>query len=105
MNCPSPENEAQPRPIIGRPKLSHISTSYAERNNLNCRQFCKRLARLTLTYSRRAENLEAALWIYFAFWNFCRHHNTLRVSPCMEAGVTDHLRTIEEFLNAGADQS
>jgi IS1 family transposase len=92
---------AQPRPIIGKPKIQHISTSYAERNNLNCRLFCRRLTRLTNAFSRRVENLEAALWIYFAHWNFCRQHTTLRVSPCMEAGVTDHLWTIEELLNAG----
>jgi IS1 family transposase/transposase-like protein len=92
---------AQPRPMIGRPKIAHISTSYAERNNLNCRLFVRRLTRLTNAFSRRIENLEAALWIYFAHWNFCRQHTTLRVSPCMEAGVTDHLWTIEELLNAG----
>jgi transposase-like protein/IS1 family transposase len=93
---------AQPRAIIGRPKLRHISTSHAERNNLNCRLFCRRLTRLTNAFSRRVENLEAALWVYFAHWNFCRQHTTLRVSPCMEARVTDHIWTIEELLNAGA---
>jgi IS1 family transposase/transposase-like protein len=93
---------AQPRPIIGRPKVHHISTSYAERNNLNCRLFVRRLTRLTNAFSRRAENLNAALWIYFAHWNFVRIHTTLRVTPSMEAGVTDHLWTIDELLNAGA---
>jgi hypothetical protein len=78
-----------------------IGQAYAERNNLNCRLFCKRLARLTLSCSRRIENLEAALGVYFAHWNFVRQHTTLRVSPCMEAGVTDHLWTIEGLLNAG----
>lgn len=93
---------AQPRRISGRPKREHISTSYAERNNLNCRLFNRRITRLTNAFSRRIENLEAALWIYFAHWNFCRQHTTLRISPCMEAGVTDHLWTIEELLNVGA---
>jgi len=93
---------AQPRPIIGRPKLHHISTSYAERNNLNCRLFLRRLTRLTNGFSRRIENLEAALWVYFAHWNFVRQHTTTRVSPAMAANATDHLWTIGELLNAGA---
>jgi transposase-like protein/IS1 family transposase len=92
---------AQPRPIIGNPKLQHISTSYAERNNLNCRLFCRRLTRLTNAYSRRIENLIAALWIYFAHYNFVKQHTTLRVSPAMAANITDHLWTVDELLNAG----
>jgi IS1 family transposase len=93
---------AQPRPIMGNPKIEHISTSYAERNNLNCRLFCRRLTRLTNAFSRRIENLISALWIYFAHYNFVKQHTTLRVSPAMAASVTDHLWTIEELLNAGA---
>jgi hypothetical protein len=93
---------AQPRRISGRPKIQHISTSYAERNNLNCRLFNRRITRLTNAFSRRIENLEAALWIYFAHWNFVRQHTTTRVSPAMAANVTDHLWTIEELLNVGA---
>ena len=92
---------ARPRTVIGRPNREHISTSYAERNNLNCRLFLRRLTRLTNAFSRRVENLEAALWIYFAHWNFVRIHTTLRVTPAMEAGATDHLWTIEELLNSG----
>jgi IS1 family transposase/transposase-like protein len=94
---------ARPRTVIGRPKREHISTSYAERNNLNCRLFLRRLTRLTNAFSRRVENLEAALWIYFAHWNFVRVHTTLRVTPAMEAGATDHLWTIEELLNSGVE--
>jgi len=92
---------AQPRPMIGNPKLQHISTSYAERNNLNCRLFCRRLTRLTNAFSRRIENLEAALWIYFAHYNFVKIHTSLRVTPAMAANATGHLWTIEELLNAG----
>jgi hypothetical protein len=88
--------------MIGRPKLAHISTSYAEGNNLNCRLFLRRLTRLTNAFSRRIENLEAALWIYLAPYNFVKQHTTLRVSPAMAAKVTDHLWTIEELLTAGA---
>ncbi len=92
---------AQPRPISGRPELSQISTSYAERNNLNCRTFLHRLTRLTNAFSKKVENLERALWLYFAHYNFVRVHGTLRTSPAMAAGVTDHLWTTEELLNSG----
>jgi hypothetical protein len=78
-----------------------ISTSYAERNNLNCRTFLRRLTRLTLGFSKKVENLIAALWLYLAHYNFVRIHGTLRVTPAMAAGVTDHVWTIEELLNLG----
>ena len=81
--------------------MQHISTSYVERNNLNCRLFLRRLTRLTNAFSRRSDNLEAALWVYFAHWNFVRIHTTLRVTPAMEANVTDHVWTINEMLNCG----
>ena len=93
---------AQPRPISGRPDLRHISTSYIERNNPNCRTFLRRLTRLSLGFSKRIENLIAALWVYFAHYNFIRIHGSLRVTPAMESGVTDHVWTIDELLNAGA---
>jgi IS1 family transposase len=92
---------AQPRSISGRPDPRHISTSYAERNNLNCRTFLRRLTRLTNAFSKRVENLEAALWLYLAHYNFVRIHGTLRVTPAMAAGVTDHVWSIEELLNQG----
>jgi len=79
----------------------HISTSYAERNNLNCRTFLRRLARLTNAFSKRVENLIAALWLYFAHYNFVRIHRSLRITPAMAAGATDHFWTIEELLNVG----
>ena len=93
---------AQPRPISGRPDSRHISTSCAERNNLNCRLFLRRLTRLTNGFSRRVENLIAALWLYFAHYNFVRIHTSLRVTPAMAANATDHVWTIEELLNVGA---
>jgi len=92
---------AQPRPISGRPDPRHISTSYAERNNLNCRTFLRRLTRLANAFSKRVENLEAALWLYLAHYNFVRIHGTLRVTPAMAAGATDHVWTIEELFNKG----
>jgi len=92
---------AQPRPISGRPDPRHISTSYTERNNLNCRTFLRRLTRLTNTFSKRVENLIAALWLYFAHYNFLRIRGSLRITPAMATGATDHVWTIEELLNAG----
>jgi hypothetical protein len=93
---------AQPPPISGRPEIENISTSYAERNNLNCRTFLRRLTRLTNAFSKKVENLTAALRLYFAHYNFLRVHGTLRVTPAMAAGVTDHLWSIEQMLNAGS---
>ncbi|HLY59827.1 MAG TPA: IS1 family transposase [Terriglobia bacterium] len=92
---------ARPRPVSGRPELENISTSYAERNNLNCRTFMRRLTRLTNAFSKRIENLTAALWIYFSHYNFVRVHGSLRVTPAMAAGVTDHVWEIEELLSVG----
>ncbi len=93
---------ARPKPISGQPDPWHISTSYAERNNLNCRTFLRRLTRLTNAFSKRLENLVAALWLYFAHYNFVRVHGSLRVTPAMAAGVTDHVWGIEELLNTGS---
>ncbi len=92
---------SQLRPISGRPELAQISTSYAERNNLNCRTFLRRLTRLTNAFSKKVENLERALRLYFARYNFVRIHGALRVTPAMAAGVTESAWTIEEMLNAG----
>jgi len=93
---------ARPRPISGNPDPWHISTSYAERNNLNCRTFLRRLTRLTNGFSKRVECLAAALWLYFAHYNFVRIHGSLRMTPAMAANVTDHLWSVEEMLAAGA---
>jgi hypothetical protein len=92
--------DARPKPITGHPAIEHISTSYAERNNLNCRTFLRRLTRLTNAFSKRVENLAASLWLYFAHYNFVRVHGSLRVTPAMAAGVTDHIWSIEELLRA-----
>jgi hypothetical protein len=93
---------ARPKAISGRPKFQHISTSYAERNNLNCRTFLRRLTRLTNGFSKRLDNLYAALCVYFCHYNFVRIHGTLKATPAMAANATDHAWTIEEMLNAGA---
>ena len=63
-------------------------------------QHCKRFTRLTLAFSKKQENLRAALALRFAFYNFVRVHGSLRVTPAMEAGITDHVWTLEELIAA-----
>mgnify|MGYP001324598728 CR=1 FL=1 len=82
----------------GRPDSRHISTSYVERVNLTIRQSMKRFARLTLGYSKKLDNLKAACALHFAYYNWCRVHQTLRVSPAIESGITDHIWTLAELL-------
>lgn len=79
-------------PVFGRPDPERICTSIVERQNLTMRMQIKRLARLTLCFSKKWENLWAALCRHFAYYNFCRIHRSLRVTPAMEAGITDQDR-------------
>jgi hypothetical protein len=58
----------------------------------------RRMTRLTNGFSKKWENLEAAYSLWFAYYNFCRRHQTLRVSPAMEAGIADHVWSINELL-------
>jgi transposase InsO family protein len=74
--------------------------SPAERQNGSLRQRCKRLTRLTYAFSKKWENLKAALALHFAYYNFCRVHGSLRVTPAMEAGITDHVWTLDELVTA-----
>ena len=84
--------------ISGNPDHSHVSTSYAERQNLTMRMSMRRFTRLTNGFSKKSENHEHALALSFMYYNFCRIHQTLRVTPAMEAGVADHVWSIEEIL-------
>ncbi|MEW6405432.1 MAG: IS1 family transposase [Chloroflexota bacterium] len=90
---------AEPTPITGKPNQSHISTSFVERQNLTMRMSMRRFTRLTNAFSKKVENLAHAVALHFMFYNFARIHKTLRVSPAMEAGVSDHLWTLEEIAN------
>jgi transposase-like protein/IS1 family transposase len=82
----------------GRPDKNRISTSYVERLNASTRLFMKRMSRLTLAFSKKYENFGAAMALHFAYYNFCRVHKTLRVTPAMESGLTDHIWTIAELI-------
>lgn len=84
--------------VFGNPDPDHISTSYVERQNLSMRMHMRRFTRLTNAFSKKVENLAHMLALYFMFYNFARVHQTLRVTPAMEAGVSDHVWTIEEIL-------
>lgn len=88
---------AKKEPIEGDPDWKHISTSYAERQNLTMRMHMRRFTRLTNAFSKRVENHFYALAIYFVFYNFVRIHKTLRVTPAMAAGVTDKLWSMEDI--------
>ncbi len=83
----------------GRPDPEHISTSHVERGNLSLRMHLRRFTRLTNAFSKKLDNLKAAVSLYFAWYNFCRVHQTLRVTPAMEAGLTDHVWGIAELLS------
>ena len=86
-------------PRIGMLDYERICTSHIERQNLTMRMQIRRLTRLTNGFSKKWENLRAAVALHFAYYNFCRMHQTLRVTPAMEAGLTDHVWTISEFLS------
>lgn len=86
--------------IRGNPDAKHISTSFVERQNLTMRMGMRRFTRLTNGFSKKVENHVHAVALHFAYYNFCRVHKTLRVTPAMEAGITEHVWTIEELLTS-----
>ena len=85
-------------PVIGDPDPARICTSIVERQNLTIRMQLRRLTRLTNAFSKKWENLWYAYCLHFAYYNFCRIHKTLRVTPAMETGIADHIWTIDELL-------
>jgi IS1 family transposase len=84
--------------VTGDPDPAHISTSYVERQNLTMRMSMRRFARLTNAFSKKIENHVAMVSLYFMYYNFGRVHQTLRVTPAMEAGLTDHVWLNEEIV-------
>jgi IS1 family transposase len=85
--------------LSGNPNPKYISTSYVERQNLTMRMQMRRFTRLTNAFSKKIDNLAAAVALHFMHYNFCRVHQTLRVTPAMEAGISDHVWSIEEVVN------
>ncbi|MGD0520399.1 MAG: IS1 family transposase [Terracidiphilus sp.] len=91
--------DAVPYEIMGRPVRNRICTSHIERQNLSIRMGMRCMTRLTNAFSKKWENLQAAYSLWFAYYNFCRIHQTLRVTPAMESGLTDHTWIIRELLS------
>lgn len=90
--------EAIPTVIWGNPDPGHISTSYVESQNLTVRMACRRFTRLTNAFSKKLQNLKAAVALHFTHYNFVRIHSSLRVTPAMAAGVTDRVWDLAELL-------
>jgi IS1 family transposase len=83
--------------ISGQPDFRHISTSHTERQNLSMRMGMRRFTRLTNAFSKKLANHEHAVALYFMYYNFCRIHQTLRITPAMAAGVSDHVWEVEDI--------
>ena len=89
--------------IIGSPNHQHISTSYVERQNLNMRMNMRRFTRLTNAFSKKIENHVAMIALFHMHYNFVRVHQTLRVTPAMEAGISQHVWSIQEVAALCSD--
>jgi hypothetical protein len=85
--------------ISGSPDRHHVSTSHTERQNLTMRMQMRRFTRLTNAFSKKIENHEAAIALHYMHYNFARVHQTLRVTPAMESGISDHVWSLEEIVN------
>ena len=84
--------------VIGSPDYEHVSTSFVERQNLTMRMSMRRFTRLTNGFSKKIENHGHAVALHFMYYNFARVHKTLRVTPAMEAGIADHVWSMEELV-------
>lgn len=89
---------AIPVRVMGAPNVNHISTSLIERQNLTVRMQLRRFTRLKNAYSKKLDNLKAACALHFAYYNFCRVHQTLRVTPAMAAGLASSVWEIADLL-------
>ncbi len=89
---------AEQRRIAGKPDSAHISTNYVERQNLTMRMGMRRFTRKTNGFSKKLENMICAIALHFMYYNFGRLHTSLRITPAMEIGLTDHIWEIEEIL-------
>jgi IS1 family transposase len=83
--------------VSGKPDMGHVSTSYVERQNLTMRMSMRRMTRLTNGFSKKLENLAHAVALHFMYYNFGRIHQSLRITPAMAAGVSEHVWSLEEI--------
>ncbi len=94
LECVACKREA----IIGNPDRAHISTSFIERSNLTTRMASRRFTRMTNAFSKKWANLTYAVALHYTFYNFCRVHSTLRITPAMAAGLSDHVWELSELI-------
>jgi IS1 family transposase len=85
--------------VKGNPDMAQVSTSFVERQNLTMRMSMRRMTRLTNAFSKKLENQAHAVALHFMHYNFCRIHQTLRVTPAIEAGIANHVWSLEEIAN------
>jgi len=95
---PTTFNGSKKTKVIGKPDSKHISTSHVERQNLTMRMHMRRFTRLTNAFSKKIENHCYAIALHFVYYNFCKIHQTLRVTPAMEAGLTQDIMEIEDIV-------
>ena len=88
-----------PQIMFGDPEPRHVCTSFVERQNLTMRMHMRRFTRLTNAFSKKLDNLKAALALHFAWYNFVRVHRSLRVTPAMEAGLTSYPWELSTLLS------
>jgi IS1 family transposase len=86
--------------VAGMPDISRISTSHIEKQNHTLRMHCRRLTRLTNAFSKKFENFQAAVSLNFAYYNFCKIHGAIRMTPAMAAGIEKSIWTVEDLLTA-----
>ena len=91
---------AIPTPISGNPDLDYVSTSHVERANLSVRMHLRRFTRLTNGFSKKLSHLKAAVDVYMAWYNLCRYHQSIKMTPAMAAGITNHIWELPELLSA-----
>lgn len=89
--------DSEKKVISGGPDPKKISTSYAERQNLTMRMGMRRFTRLTNGFSKKIDNLVYAVSLHFMYYNFARIHQSLRVTPAMEAAISDHVWSVEDI--------
>ena len=97
---PAKVSSVEEVPIMGRPDPERICTSIVERSNLSVRMGTRRYTRLTDAFSRKFENHWAATILWYCWYNFGRVHKSLRMTAAMAAGISDHIWTVREMLEA-----
>ncbi|HLI61945.1 MAG TPA: hypothetical protein VKV05_01000, partial [Terriglobales bacterium] len=84
--------------VSGNPDPKHVSTSFVERQNLTLRMSNRRFTRLTNAFSKKVDNHRHSVALHYLYYNFARVHQTLRVTPAMQAGISDHVWSLDEIV-------